>query len=283
MTNVGYGRVRLIIPALVLVVVLLGAPLAMIADESLRVYVPGHVGAAVGAKLTADNYLDLATPGYAGFFLDTFVLSGAAAFIALVLGFPIAYTIVHRASPAARQAWFVLLVSLLLLSILVRTYALALAAGPAGFGRNMSALVGLALNSKGYAEITVVAGLLHCTLPMVILALLAPLQTLSPRLVDAAEALGATRWWAHVSITLPLAGRALAAAFIVAFTFCISAFVIPMVLGKGRVLFVANLIYSRFGEIGDYPSGAAFAIVLLAASAAVIAGIGRLSGRPWSR
>ena len=36
-----------------------------------------------------------------------------------------------------------------------------------------------------------------------------------------------------------------------------------MVLGKGRVLFVSNLIYARFGEVGNYPSGGALSITLL--------------------
>jgi ABC-type spermidine/putrescine transport system permease subunit I len=43
-----------------------------------------------------------------------------------------------------------------------------------------------------------------------------------------------------------------------------------MVLGKGRVLFVSNLIYSRFGEITNFPGGAAIAIVLLVITIALV-------------
>jgi ABC-type spermidine/putrescine transport system permease subunit I len=42
------------------------------------------------------------------------------------------------------------------------------------------------------------------------------------------------------------------------------------VLGKGRVLFVSNLIYSRFGEITNFPGGAAIAIVLLVITIALV-------------
>jgi ABC-type spermidine/putrescine transport system permease subunit I len=73
------------------------------------------------------------------------------------------------------------------------------------------------------------------------------------------------------------------AGFVVGFTFCVSAFVIPMVLGKGRVMFVSNLIYTRFGEAGNYPSGAALAIVLLTASTVFVYGIGHLSSKLWER
>jgi ABC-type spermidine/putrescine transport system permease subunit I len=49
--------------------------------------------------------------------------------------------------------------------------------------------------------------------------------------------------------------------------------VIPMVLGKGKVLFISNLIYSRFSEIANYPSGSAIAMIMLLLSFGIIYGI----------
>jgi ABC-type spermidine/putrescine transport system permease subunit I len=42
-----------------------------------------------------------------------------------------------------------------------------------------------------------------------------------------------------------------------------SAFVIPLILGRGQVSFVTNLIYTRFSEVANYPSGATLATLLL--------------------
>ena len=142
-------------------------------------------------------------------------------------------------------------------------------------------MLGLSLNSRGYAEVSIFLGLLHCLIPMAAIVLLAPLQALNPRLVEAAQALGAPVWKAHATITLPLSARGVLAAFMLCFTFSISAFVIPMVLGKGRVLFVSNLIYSRFGEIGNYPGGAALSIALLVLSLIVVYVLGRAAGSRW--
>ena len=64
--------------------------------------------------------------------------------------------------------------------------------------------------------------------------------------------------------------RGILASFLFAFTFSISAFVIPMILGKGRVLFISNLIYNRFSEIANYPSGAAISIVLFALAMLIV-------------
>ena len=268
----------LIVPALVVIAVLLAAPLLMVGDESLRLFVPGRVGSVHDAPLTLGNYADLVRPAYAGYFADTFGLSLVATLLALLLAYPIGYRVAREARPRVRRAWIAFLVVMLFLSILIRVYSVSLAVGPAGFGRALSNLLGLTLNSRGYAEISVVLGLLHCLVPMAVIVLLAPLQSLNPRLVEAAQALGAPRWKAHVTITIPLSARGLLAAFMLCFTFSISAFVIPMVLGKGRVLFVSNLIYSRFGEVGNYPGGAALSIALLTLSLIVVYAIGRATG-----
>ncbi len=62
----------LIVPALVVIAVLLAAPLLMVGDESLRLFVPGRVGSVHDAPLTLGNYADLVRPAYARYFADTF-------------------------------------------------------------------------------------------------------------------------------------------------------------------------------------------------------------------
>jgi len=273
----------LVLPAVAVVAVLLIAPLLLVGDESLRLFVPGHVGSVHGAPLTLQNYVELVRPAYARYFADTFRISFIATLIALLLAYPIGYRVAREARPRVRRAWIAFLVVMLFLSILIRVYSVSLAVGPAGFGRGLAELFGLSLNSRGYAELSIVFGLLHCLVPMAAIVLLAPLQALNPRLVEAAQALGAPTWKAHATITLPLSARGVLAAFMLCFTFSISAFVIPLVLGKGRVLFVSNLIYSRFGEIGNYPGGAALSIALLTLSLIVVYALGRAAGSRWEK
>jgi putative spermidine/putrescine transport system permease protein len=175
-----------------------------------------------------------------------------------------------------------LFVTLMFLSVLVRTYALELTFGAVGPLRPYLQAIGISPNSRGYIEILVGAGLLHYIVPMATLTLLGTIQNVDPRFFDAAQALGAPRWKAHLGITLPLCMRGLLAAFLFAFTFSISAFVIPMILGKGRVLFISNLIYNRFSEIADYPSGAAISIVLFVVALAIVYGLSRQVAKRWA-
>ena len=274
--------IYLLLPAVLVVALLIGAPLLLVADESFRLFVPGRVGAAQAAPYTWQNYTELLAPAYLRYFGDTFRIGFIASIVALFAGYPIAYRIARARSDRGRRVWLTFLVTLFFLSILVRVYSVALAVGPAGFGRDLSKLLGLGLNNETYIQLSIIVGLLHCLIPMAALSLLAPLQNLNPSLVEAAQALGAPVWKSHVTVTIPLSVRGILSAFMLCFTFCLSAFVIPLVLGKGRVLFVSNLIYSRFGEVGDYPSGAAIAVVLLLLSIAVVYGLTRATSRRWT-
>src|SRR5436190_2280928 len=167
------------------------------------------------------------------------------------------------------------------LSVLVRTYALELTFGAAGPLRPLLLSLGIMTNGRTYIEVLVGGGLLHYIVPVATLTLLGTIQNVDPRLVDAAQALGAPGWKAHLSITLPLSMRGLLAAFLFAFTFSISAFVIPMILGKGRVLFISNLIYTRFSEIANYPSGAAISVVLFVLAMGIVYAMTALINKRW--
>jgi ABC-type spermidine/putrescine transport system permease subunit I len=274
-------KAGLLFPAAAVLVLLLAVPMLLIADESFRLFVPGRVGAAQNAPLTWKNYAELLSPAYLRYFADTFRIGFIATAMALVIAYPIAYRVSHARRQWTRRAWLIFLVTMLFLSILVRVYAVDLAFGPAGFGRGFSRLLGVGLNSETYIEITIIIALLHCLIPMAALSLVGPLQSLNPHLFEAAQALGAAAWKAHATVTLPLSARGILAAFMLCFTFCLSAFVIPLVLGKGQILFVSNIIYSRFGEIGDYPSGAAISLVLLLLSLGVVYAITSATNWRW--
>lgn len=66
-------------------------------------------------------------------------------------------------------------------------------------------------------------------------------------------------------------------AFLVSLTLGVSAFIIPSILGRGCVLFVSNLVYSRFSEIANYPSGAAISIVMMVLSMLLIFSISKVA------
>ena len=278
----GRSSLPLLLPAGAVFLGFFFLPMAGLFIESFRLYVPGSIGSAADAPFTLNNYRELLTPSFAGFFYETLRISVLASLVGLLFSFPLAYWITRRLSPRWRAIAVGLFVTLMFLSVLVRTYALELTFGAVGPLRPLLMELGISPNGRTYIEMLVGAGLLHYIVPMSTLTLLGTIQNVDPRLFDAAQVLGAPGWKAHLNITLPLCTRGLLAAFLFAFTFSISAFVIPMILGKGRVLFISNLIYNRFSEIANYPSGAAVSIVLFFVALSIVYITSRQVTKRWT-
>jgi putative spermidine/putrescine transport system permease protein len=267
----GNGLALPLVPAVAIFAIGFAGPLANLAVESFRQFTPGRVGSVAGAPLTAQNYLELANPAFVDVLLTTFWIGLSAAILGQLVAFPLAYCIVRRLSARARTIMLGFLITLVLSSVLIKTYAIELTFGSVGITRPLLAALGISANSRGYINAVVIMGLVHSIIPVATLTLVGAVQSLDPRLLDASQSLGAPLWRSHMTITLPLMLPALVSSTLISLTFAISAFVIPMVLGRGRVLFMSNVIYTRFSDIANYPSGAAISIVMLAAAFAVIA------------
>jgi putative spermidine/putrescine transport system permease protein len=271
--------VPLLAPASLILVAGFVLPLVNLGIESLHQFTPGRVGSVEGAPLTLENYQELLNGAFGDVLATTFWLGGLAAAIGLTVAFPLAYCIVRRFSPRWRTLALGMMIMLVLSSILVKTYAIELTFGAVGVTRPLLLALGISPNSHGVIEAVVVAGLVHAIVPVAVLTLVGAVQSIDPRLVDAAQSLGAPAWKAHLTITLPLSLPALVSSFLVSLTFAISAFVIPMVLGRGRILFMSNIIYTRFSDIANYPSGAAVSLAMLAVAMVVIAFVQAVHGR----
>lgn len=275
------GAGWLLAPAAIIFIAFLVLPMANVVEESFRLFVPGRVGSTKDAPYTVLNYAELLSWTYVRYFLDTLRIGLIASVIALAIAFPIAYLVARFHVVWVRNLMLGLLVTMMFLSSVVRVYALELTFGPVGLMKPISRLLGMRANSPEFAEMLVVGGLLHYVIPVSALILVGTIQNINPRWVEAAQSLGASRWQAHLGITVPLSLRGILAAFVVCYTLNISAFVVPLILGKGRVTFVSNLIYSRFSEIANYPSGAAISLVMLLLSLFLVYGISRLFSRRW--
>lgn len=271
----------LLVPGLLVLALLLFAPLLGLLDQSFRTYVSGHVGADAGAAFTTENYTDFLDDAYFLYLADTFRISFIATAIAVLAGALVAFRIVREPRPVLRKAWLALIIGMLFLSSLVRVYSINLLFAPSGFLRHMLPLFGIWPNTATASEIMVVVGMVNQVLPIAILTLVATIQNVNPRLFEAALALGASRTWAHLTVTIPLCRRGLIGAFLITYTLNLSSFVVPLVLGRGQIIFVSNLIYARFAEVANYPSGSALSIGLLAISLVIVIVTARVTTRRW--
>ncbi|UCI31876.1 ABC transporter permease [Mesorhizobium sp. B4-1-4] len=267
----------LLLPAAAVFVLFLVLPLLTVVEESFRTFTPGRIGAVAGAPLTTENYTELFVPVYGRYFLQTYVLAFIASVIAIIIAFPIAYYIARNASAGIRKIWISALVGLMFLSSLVRIYAIQLTFGSVGILAPIMAFFGVNMNGGPYINFVIIIGLLHYEIPMSILIVIGAILNLNPRLTEAAQSLGASALASHLTVTIPLCIKGLVSAFLVSMTLGVSAFAIPWILGRGRVLFISNLIYSRFSEVANYSSGAAISIVMIVLSLLMIFILSRLT------
>jgi ABC-type spermidine/putrescine transport system permease subunit I len=258
----------LLAPGAFLLLGLLLAPIALMAVESFHPFVGGRVGA--GAGWTLRNYTELIEPAYAFYFYDTFRIGFIVSAIALLLATPLAWTAARTKRRAVRVSIFGLLIGLLFMSLVARLYAIQMTWGSNGPLAFFGTLIGVPARSTGYAAVPVAIGLLHFVIPMAAIILIGTFQNISPRLEEAAASLGAPRWRVALTVTLPLAAPGLLSAFMIAFAMCISNFVVPLILGRGVVLFTTNLMYVRFSDVANFPSGAAIGVLMFGLAALVV-------------
>ncbi|MGF6641713.1 ABC transporter permease [Paraburkholderia sp. MM6662-R1] len=272
-------KALLLLPALLIFGLFLVLPMLAVLNESFQTFTPGRVGAVANAPRTLVNYTEIFKSVYAIFFLKTYWLSFVASILATIFAFPASYYVARHPSQTWRKTLISGIVGLMFLSAIVRVYSIQLTFGNTGVVAPVLRALGINMNSGFYLDCVVIAGLLHYAIPMSMLILIGGIQKLNPRLHEAAESLGASTFGAHLTITLPMCARSIISAFIVSVTLGISAFVIPWILGKGKVLFVSNLVYSRFSEVADYPSGAAISVVMMILSFALIFLLSRVAGK----
>ena len=269
--------VLLIVPTLLLYLLLLVGPLAILGVESFRPHIGGRIGG-LSEGWTVENYSLLLRVQYAVYFRNTLLLSFVTCAIGMVLAYPVARCIARTRSLRTRRLWINLLVASLFLDTLVRCYALALFFGPTGVVLPvLRAYFGILGNNSILLQCQVVVGLLYLVIPISALNLVGPIENINPSLAEAAQTLGASYWKSALVTDVALSVPAIWSCFFITFTLCITSFIVPMLLGKGFVIFIANLIYSRFSESADYPGGAALSLLVLLLSMAIVYAVSRVA------
>jgi putative spermidine/putrescine transport system permease protein len=117
---------------------------------------------------------------------------------------------------------------------------------------------------------SVTVGLVHVLLPFMILSIASVLGKIDRALEESAEILGANPAQTFWRVTLPLSVQGIAAGSILVFCLTIGAYITPWWLGRGKVLLFSTTIYDQVLVIIDWPFGAAAAMVLVAATLAIV-------------
>ena len=189
------------------------------------------------------------------------------------LGYPVAYfTIFHVRSAALRRFIYVLLVTPLFTSNIVRAFGWIVILGRRGMVNNALIATGVIASPLDllYSRFTIVIGLAYILLPLMVLTVCSILQGINRSLIEAARDLGAAPSVAFFLVTLPLSLPGVIAASIMIFALSVSAYVIPSILSGGREVVMSMLIYQQYTATFRPDIGATLSVFLLAVTLILI-------------
>lgn len=239
----------------------------------------GYEGIAFGFNL--DNFGEVLSPGVLDAYGRTLRMALIGTALVILIGFPLAYWLARYASPKRRNLLLALVVVPFWTSFLIRTMSFLIIFDPeSGFSKFMqdAGLINGPFALLG-TPTAVQVGIVYGYLPLFVLPAYAALERLDWRVQDAAGDLGATPAATMRQVTLPLATPGLITGALLVFIPMLGEYVIPQILGGGKVDLVGNLIQRRFLTDLNYPQGAAISLVLIALLGTVITVMLFLSSR----
>ncbi len=257
----GARAAPLLAPATLVVLVTLVAPLALLLRFSLNRYDATEL---MIEAATPDNYLRfVADPFYRGVLWTTLGVALSCTALCLLLGLPIAYWLA-RMTRRWKGALMLALVLPLFIGNTVRMVGWMILFAHGGMIDGLMRWIGGAGLELMYTPTAVVCGIVSINLPFVVLTIQSTMETIDPRLEEAAQSLGAAparRFW---RVVWPLSLPGTATAGILCFILAMNAYATPFLLGGPRFKMMAPTLYWEFSANNNWPFAAAIALILMA-------------------
>jgi spermidine/putrescine transport system permease protein len=256
------GRMRLgalVIPDWLLVVVVCLVPLGFIVARSLGEANPVTLDVELTGSI--ESYRSLFGELYRPVLVRSLTLSALTVAMCLVIGTPAALAL-SRLEGSARTRRLVAVVLPSFVSFTVRIFAWQ---GILATGGPVEGSTGLQLL---YRPPAVLIGMITAYVPLFILPAYVAFARVPRALTDAAADLGASYRQQLLGITLPLGAPGIITGSIAVGVLSIGEFVVPALLGGGKVLLLGNVLADR-GAGRDQPLGGAITTTMLVLFAVV--------------
>ncbi|MBW2059766.1 MAG: ABC transporter permease [Deltaproteobacteria bacterium] len=182
----------------------------------------------------------------------------------LVLGYPLAYFLVHLRE-RTRNILFIFVIMPFFTSFLVRTYAWMALLGRNGVINNLLRAMGvitvpLKLMHNMFG---VNVGMTHVLLPFMILPLYSVMKGIDRNLIKAAQNLGATPYQSFWKVFFPLSLPGMGAGIILVFILSIGFYITPSLLGGLKETMLSQLIYNTVNDLLNWGFASVLALILI--------------------
>lgn len=253
------ARLALAIPAILFLLAFMVVPMALLVFISFQ-------DSGAGA-FTLDRYVSLLTsPTYVNDIVVTLGVALLTTALVLLLAYPAASLLVNAKRKWVRTLLYVVLVSPLLTSVVVRSFAWVVMLSQNGLVNQVLETFGIInepltlLWNMG----AVVLAYVQVLLPFAVLPLATSLGEVRPQLRQASMSLGAGRVRSFFSVVLPLTIPGAVNGGVIVFSLTAGSYITPLLIGGGTQPILPLAIYQQAIQISDLNMAAAMAVVLLA-------------------
>lgn len=259
------ARLALAIPAVLFLLAFMVVPMALLVVISFQ-----DAGA---SAFTVERYANLLTsPTYLTDIVVTLGVALLTTALVLLLAYPAASLLVNAKRKWVRTLLYVVLVSPLLTSVVVRSFAWVVMLSQNGLVNQLLETFGIIdepltlLWNMG----AVVLAYVQVLLPFAVLPLTTSLGEVRPQLRQASMSLGAGRARSFFSVVLPLTIPGAVNGGVIVFSLTAGSYITPLLIGGGTQPILPLAIYQQAIQISDLNMAAAMAVVLLVLVVAII-------------
>jgi len=262
--------VLLTVPAVLLLLVALGYPLAQVVLRSFT-----------DPQLGLDNYIwFFSRPVNLTVFWRTFEVSAWVTLLCLILGYPYAW-MMTAVSPRMRMLMILCVLVPFWVSGVVRTLAWVILLEDSGVINRVVMALGFEKLRLIRTQTGVIIGMTQVLLPFMIMPLYAVMRGIDLRLVQAAQSLGARPVLSFLQIYLPLSLPGILGGTVIVFILGLGFYITPALLGGPRATMLSTLAQQQVLQQLNWGRGGAMGVILLVSTLLLLAVAARFTRRRY--
>ncbi len=262
--------VLLTVPAVLLLLVALGYPLAQVVLRSFTDPQPG-----------LDNYIwFFSRPVNLTVFWRTFEVSAWVTLLCLILGYPYAW-MMTAVGPRMRMLMILCVLVPFWVSGVVRTLAWVILLQDSGVINRVIMALGFEKLRLIRTQTGVIIGMTQVLLPFMIMPLYAVMRGIDLRLVQAAQSLGARPALSFLQIYLPLSLPGILGGAVIVFILGLGFYITPALLGGPRATMLSTLAQQQVLQQLNWGRGGAMGVILLVSTLLLLAVAARFTRRRY--
>jgi spermidine/putrescine transport system permease protein len=213
-----------------------------------------------------------------GVFMRTLLAALFVTLLDLALCYPLAYYLGQSNGGGFVRVLVLLLISPYWVNEILRAFAFRIIFGDSGVINELLISMGMIGSPIDFIRenVALYSGLGYAYILLMIFPIYNVIESLDRNQIEAARDMGAPWWRIHWRVVIPYAKPGISSGCTMVFMLTAGALAAPQILGGPSSLWFTQIIYQWFNQGGNWPRGAAYAIVLLCVCIIIVLSVMRL-------